>query len=78
MLSILQAEESLSELVVDKTVYAKIDRPSGVVRFKKLEAPETKLNDWSSDVQKLLNTLEKSCQQIQKEAMVHKLVIGKA
>lgn len=68
----------MSDLVVAKTVHAKIHRPLGIVKFKKLETAESMLNEWSSDIQKLLSTLEKSCQQIQKEAMVHKLIIGKA
>ena len=36
------------------------------------------LNTWSKSVGKLLETVERTCQQIQKESMVHKVPIGAA
>lgn len=74
----LQAEKQLSELVVAKAVSAKIDRPAGVVVIGKPQAPEDTLNGWSRNISKLLGLVEKATQQIQKEAMVHKVQLGAA
>jgi 26S proteasome regulatory subunit N5 len=60
----------LSDLVVNGSVYAKIDRPSGVINFSKPKKPEETLNDWSQNISELLNLLEKTCHLIQRENMV--------
>jgi 26S proteasome regulatory subunit N5 len=73
-----QAEKQLSELVVSKAVCAKIDRPAGLVVIGKPQQPEDVLNSWSANIGKLLNLVEKATQQIQKEAMVHKVQLGSA
>lgn len=72
----LQAEKQLSELVVAKAVAAKIDRPAGLVTIGKTQQPEDVLNGWSRNIGKLLVLVEKATQQIQKEAMVHKVALG--
>lgn len=72
----MQTEKQLSELVVAKAVSAKIDRPAGVVVIGKLKQPEDVLNDWSKNISKLLGLVEKATQQIQKDAMVHKVQLG--
>lgn len=74
----MQAEKQLSELVVAKALCAKIDRPAGVVVIGKTQQPEDVLNAWSRNIGKLLNLVEKATQQIQKEAMVHKVQLGTA
>jgi len=53
-------EEVLCRLVVSGTVYARIDRPNGVVSFKRKETAEDVLNDWASDVGRLMGLVEKS------------------
>ncbi|WIA10564.1 hypothetical protein OEZ85_010751 [Tetradesmus obliquus] len=73
-----QAEKQLAELVVAKAVCAKVDRPAGVVVIGKPQQPEDTLNAWSANIGKLLNLVEKATQQIQKEAMVHKVQLGGA
>jgi 26S proteasome regulatory subunit N5 len=73
-----QAEKQLSELVVSKAVAAKIDRPAGLVVIGKPQQPEDVLNGWSRNIGKLLTLVDKSTQQIQKEAMVHKVQLGAA
>lgn len=73
-----EAEKQLSELVVAKAIAAKIDRPSGLIQFGKRQEPEELLNSWSSNIGRLLNLVEKSCQQIQKECMVHKVALTSA
>ncbi|KAI0275156.1 hypothetical protein BC834DRAFT_921282 [Gloeopeniophorella convolvens] len=55
-----QAEETLSRLVVAGTVWARIDRPAGIVNFRNQRSAEDVMNDWSSDMQKLLGLVEKT------------------
>jgi len=73
-LDIATMEEQLCEMVSNKQVYAKIDRPKGLVLFAQPKSPNTLLNDWSSDISSLLNMLEGTCHLIHKENMVHKIV----
>jgi len=55
-----QTEETVSRLVVSGTVWARIDRPSGIINFRSKRNAEDIMNDWSSDMQKLLGLVEKS------------------
>ena len=55
-----ETEETLSRLVVSGTVWARIDRPAGVVNFRAKRDAEEVMNDWSSDMQKLLGHVEKA------------------
>jgi 26S proteasome regulatory subunit N5 len=72
-LPLSQMEEQLCEMVSKKQLYARIDRPSGVVTFAAPKAPNDLLNDWSSDIASLLGMLEGTCHLIHKENMVHKI-----
>ncbi|KAM6498474.1 PCI domain containing protein [Amanita muscaria] len=55
-----QTEDTLCRLVVSGTVWARIDRPSGIVNFRGKRSAEDAMNDWSSDMQKLLGLVEKT------------------
>jgi 26S proteasome regulatory subunit N5 len=55
-----QAEETLCRLVVAGTVWARIDRPAGIVNFRNKRSAGDVMNDWSSDMQKLLGLVEKT------------------
>ena len=55
-----QTEEILCRLVVSGTVWARIDRPAGIVNFRKSRSAEDVMNDWSSDMQRLLGLVEKT------------------
>jgi 26S proteasome regulatory subunit N5 len=68
-----EAEKFLSELVVSKSIFAKIDRPKGIINFRKRKEPNEFLNDWSQNVNSLLDLLEGTCHLIQRENMVHKV-----
>ena len=70
---IQETEEFLSNLVVNKTVTAKIDRLAGIVNFRRNQDPNDILNDWSHNVNKLMQVVNKSTHLITKEQMVHKL-----
>ncbi|KAL5820577.1 hypothetical protein ACOSQ3_022459 [Xanthoceras sorbifolium] len=74
-LSIQEAEKHLSEMVVSKALVAKIDRPMGIVCFQVAKDSNDILNSWSTNLEKLLDLVEKSCHQIHKETMVHKAAL---
>ncbi|KAJ2820389.1 proteasome regulatory particle subunit, partial [Coemansia sp. 'formosensis'] len=66
-------ERFLSKAVVDGTIYARVDRPAGVVNFAKPSDSEEQLNGWASDVSKLLGLVEKTTHLIAKEEIVNKI-----
>ncbi|GJJ09813.1 hypothetical protein Clacol_004037 [Clathrus columnatus] len=55
-----QTEEILSRLVVSGSIWARIDRPAGIVNFEQKRSAEDVMNAWSSDMNKLLSLVEKS------------------
>jgi 26S proteasome regulatory subunit N5 len=59
-LNAAQTEETLSRLVVSGTIWARVDRPAGIVNFRQKKSAEDVMNTWSSDMQKLLSLVEKS------------------
>ncbi|KAI7865946.1 PCI domain-containing protein [Spinellus fusiger] len=67
------AEDSLSKLVVSKTIFARIDRMAGIVSFQVKKDANQVLNNWSNDINSLLHLIEKTCHLISKEEMVHSI-----
>ena len=55
-----ETEETLCRLVVSRTIWARIDRPTGIVTFREKRSVEDVMNDWSSDMQKMLGLVEKT------------------
>ncbi|KAL2623223.1 hypothetical protein R1flu_003428 [Riccia fluitans] len=74
-LSLPETEKHLSEMVVSKALIAKVDRPAGVVSFQNQKDSNEVLNSWAVNIEKLLELVEKSCHQIHKETMVHKVTL---
>ena len=72
-LPLQEAEEYLAKLVVNKTVYAKIDRLSGIITFTKPRDPSDVLNEWSYSMNKLMGLVNKATHMIAKEEMIHAL-----
>jgi len=72
-LDLQETEKQLCKQVTLKVIYAKINRPNGIVSFRKTKTPEQKLNDWSGDIKSLLNFVEKATHLIQRENMIHHL-----
>jgi len=70
-LSEAETEKYISEMVSSGSVWAKIDRPKGIVTFRKRQEPNDILNDWSHNINELLDLLEKTCHLIHREHMVH-------
>jgi len=72
-LSASETEQVLSNLVVTKVIYAKIDRLSGIVYFAPQQRdPEQVLNDWSHSLNQLMKLLSRTTHLINKEEMVHR------
>jgi len=72
-LSEKETEVHLGRMVVAGAVYAKIDRPHGIVSFRKAQTASDQLNQWSSDIDSLLKIVENSCHLIERENMIYKL-----
>eukprot|EP00184_Porphyridium_aerugineum_P004377 CAMPEP_0184700316 /NCGR_PEP_ID=MMETSP0313-20130426/11873_1 /TAXON_ID=2792 /ORGANISM="Porphyridium aerugineum, Strain SAG 1380-2" /LENGTH=515 /DNA_ID=CAMNT_0027159917 /DNA_START=80 /DNA_END=1627 /DNA_ORIENTATION=- len=65
------AEQRLASQISDKkALWAKIDRPKGIVVFRKTESPDATLNDWANSVGNLLELVEKTCHLVNKEIML--------
>ncbi|EME27267.1 26S proteasome non-ATPase regulatory subunit 12 [Galdieria sulphuraria] len=71
-----ETEKYLSDQVSSQVFWAKIDRPSGIVRFTKPQSSEAVLNDWSHRITNLLNKVEYTCHLIHRERMVHKSILS--
>ena len=55
-----ETEETLCRMVVAGSIWARIDRPAGIVNFRQARTAEDVMNDWSSDMSKLLGLVEKT------------------
>lgn len=77
-LSTAETEEFLSQMVVNKTVQAKTDRPSEVVHFQQTKDPNDVLNDWAHDLSSLMQLVNKTTHLINKEECVHKHLAANA
>lgn len=68
-----ESEEFLSSLVVNKTIYAKVDRLAGIINFQRPKDPNDLLNDWSHKLNSLMSLVNKTTHLIAKEEMIHNL-----
>ncbi|PNS19616.1 26S proteasome regulatory subunit rpn5 [Sphaceloma murrayae] len=68
-----ETEKYISELVVNKTIYAKIDRPARLVSFEKKRDADEVLNEWSGNMKSLLGLLERIDHLITKEEMMARI-----
>lgn len=66
-----ECEDVLSSLVNSKTIFAKIDRPAGLVSFRAPQLPSDRLNDWASSTNSLMQLVDKATHVIAKEKIVH-------
>ncbi|MBE7179648.1 MAG: PCI domain-containing protein [Terriglobus roseus] len=73
-----ETEAYISELVTGGTVYARIDRPAGVVSFARPRGADDLLNEWSGDMRALLGLLERIDHLITKEEMMARIQTGAA
>ncbi|KAK4555223.1 proteasome regulatory particle subunit [Recurvomyces mirabilis] len=68
-----ETEKYISDLVVSKTIYARIDRPAQIVSFEKTRDADEVLNQWSGDMKSLLGLLERIDHLITKEEMMARI-----
>ena len=73
-LNVPETEEALANLVTSGTIWAKIDRSTGIVNFKQHQNPNEVLNTWSNNVENLLSLVGKINHLINKEEMIHHFV----
>lgn len=73
----LTTERTICKLVTDKTIFARIDRPAGIVTFKKKREANDVLNVWSADISKMLGLVEKASHLVSKEYAMHDASKGK-
>lgn len=66
-LSDSEAESELSELVCEKAIYARINRPQGIINFCKKKTTNDVLNGWSENINEIVKTLEHTYHLIEKE-----------
>lgn len=71
-------EAAVSELAADKALYAKIDRPAGVVVFARPRPAEEVLSEWAADLDKVLSLTETTSHLIQREYLVRGITAGRA
>jgi 26S proteasome regulatory subunit N5 len=62
-------EAHISNMVSSGDIYAKIDRPRDVIVFKRALGQDEILNDWKGDINELLNLVEDTTHEINKEMM---------
>jgi len=72
-LTVDETETFICDLVTAKHLYARIDRPAGIIVFQKKETANELLNVCSNDIKSLLDLVEKSCHLIYKENIAHKI-----
>ncbi|KAB0401046.1 hypothetical protein E2I00_019256 [Balaenoptera physalus] len=68
-----ESEAFLSNLVVNKTIFAKVDRLAGIINFQRPKDPNNLLNDWSQKLNSLMSLVNKTTHLIAKEEMIHNL-----
>lgn len=68
-----ETEKYIADLVVSKTIYARIDRPAQVVSFQKTRSADAVLNEWSGNMKSLLGLLERIDHLITKEEMMARI-----
>lgn len=61
----------LSNLVVSKIIWAKVDRLVGLVNFTAHKDPNEVLNDWSKNIDALMQLVCKTNHLINKEEMIY-------
>lgn len=68
-------EQIIGRLVVEKIIYARLDRPSGIVSFVPKKDPEDILDAWSDRVKRLLELIVKANHLIAKEDIARSVMI---
>lgn len=75
-LPVKEAEQALCGLVTSGTVWARIDRPEGVVSLQKKQDTQEQLNSWSGDINKLMTLVEEAAHLVNRERAVVRAGLG--
>eukprot|EP01015_Nassula_variabilis_P009175 TRINITY_DN1726_c0_g1_i1.p1 TRINITY_DN1726_c0_g1~~TRINITY_DN1726_c0_g1_i1.p1 ORF type:complete len:431 (-),score=65.69 TRINITY_DN1726_c0_g1_i1:170-1462(-) len=62
-----EVEVEICEMINIGLIFAKIDRVSGIISFRKLQNENERLNEWIFDVNKLLDIVDKTCNLISRD-----------
>lgn len=62
-----EVEAEIADMVINKYIYAKINRINSIVNFKPKQSANDKLDDLNFDLSKMLEKLENTCHLIHKE-----------
>ncbi|CAM6031447.1 unnamed protein product, partial [Sphagnum compactum] len=65
------AEKYVCRLVANKTLWAKIDRVSGIVVFKRRPTTSQVLNEWKTNVENVLRNVVHACHLISKDEILN-------
>ncbi|KAI1909643.1 proteasome regulatory particle subunit [Ophidiomyces ophidiicola] len=68
-----ETEKYISDLVTSKTIFARIDRPAGIINFATPRDADDVLNEWSGNMKSLLGLLERIDHLITKEEMMARI-----
>mmetsp|Transcript_20848 Transcript_20848/g.30908 ORF Transcript_20848/g.30908 Transcript_20848/m.30908 type:complete len:458 (+) Transcript_20848:15-1388(+) len=69
-LDLTATESALSSMVSEGSLYARIDRPAGIISFSEPKPASEVLSNWNSDIGSLLHLLEHTTHLINKETML--------
>ena len=65
----VKVEQVLCNLIVEKIIYARINRPTKIISFQKLLKPEERLDIWSGKISEVLELIVSTGHMIAKEEM---------
>lgn len=66
-----QTEESVCDMVINKDLWARVDRIDGIVTFAKKKDSTQQTQEWATGIDHVLGQVTAACHLIQKEYMVH-------
>jgi 26S proteasome regulatory subunit N5 len=66
-----QTEKHVCDMVVEGTMWCRIDRLNGIATFTQAKDPTDVLNAWSNNISELLSKVERTCHLIHKERCTH-------
>lgn len=67
-----ETETTVAEMVTEKRLYSKINRPDGIIDFTKPKSSTSTLTEWSHDIGELLSLVDQTSHLITKELNLHK------
>lgn len=62
-----EVETQLCELILNKTVHGKIDRPTGMINMVQRLSEDEMLDNWVGDVNNVLDLIDTTANLIQRE-----------